>query len=547
MPGVCSAGLNTTALPVTSAAVTMPAGSRAGSSTARSRRRRRAARRSTRCASPGAWPSGTSGAEAQRLAAVVLAEVDRLAHVGVGFGDRLAGLEDLERGQLGAPSRAGSPRRGTAPRLVPPATSRAMPATRAAATSSAASAIVGRRRGRCGTRPGRCRPGRPRRSRRRVATARPSTSTGASKPSRADGIADRRASGRSRAAAGAARRAARWRTVPGAPGSVGSRTAAVAAVGRRARRRRAGGADELVEVAAFGEAMAHEALVGRVLEQPPHEVGHARNQLADRRVHAHPVARRARAPRAPARPCRTAAGARGAVGPSSHRARRRDRVGEAAQVVARDRRAAPRRRGRSGTCVQRSKLASVSAFCANTGNGHPAAPATIVLVVPVGALDQPDLQRDLELVRRPRDQVAKIVVGVPPVRLDHAAQLHVGILARPCAAAARSRGPSPRRARCRGAPWRRRRGHGRAPGARRAMAASNASGPVSGGTAVTSAVGFTETSTRGSAPHGSCSRCVAGRPGGRRRHQDVEQLERRGRRSDPLRPRSPPSRRGGRR
>ena len=45
----------------------------------------------------------TSAREAERLASVVLAEVDRLAHVGVGLDDRLAGFEDLERGQLDAP------------------------------------------------------------------------------------------------------------------------------------------------------------------------------------------------------------------------------------------------------------------------------------------------------------------------------------------------------------------------------------------------------------------------------------------------------------
>src|SRR5207244_9977047 len=35
---------------------------------------------------------------------ILLAEIDRLAHVGVGLRDRLPGLEHLERGQLGAPA-----------------------------------------------------------------------------------------------------------------------------------------------------------------------------------------------------------------------------------------------------------------------------------------------------------------------------------------------------------------------------------------------------------------------------------------------------------
>src|SRR6185369_13466752 len=44
-----------------------------------------------------------AGAEAERGAAVVLAEVDRLADVGVRLRGRFAGLVDLERGELGAP------------------------------------------------------------------------------------------------------------------------------------------------------------------------------------------------------------------------------------------------------------------------------------------------------------------------------------------------------------------------------------------------------------------------------------------------------------
>ena len=39
--------------------------------------------------------------ELERLARVVLAEVDRLAHVRVGLRPRLARLDDLERGELG--------------------------------------------------------------------------------------------------------------------------------------------------------------------------------------------------------------------------------------------------------------------------------------------------------------------------------------------------------------------------------------------------------------------------------------------------------------
>src|SRR5213078_595018 len=76
MPGVCSAGLKTTQFPVTSAAVTMPAGIASGKF-------------------HGAMT------EPQRLAPVVLAVVDRLADVGVGLGKRLARLEHLERREGG--------------------------------------------------------------------------------------------------------------------------------------------------------------------------------------------------------------------------------------------------------------------------------------------------------------------------------------------------------------------------------------------------------------------------------------------------------------
>src|SRR5437660_1558163 len=44
------------------------------------------------------------------------------------------------------------------------------------------------------------------------------------------------------------------------------------------------------------------------------------------------------------------------------------------------------------------------------------------LVVPVGALHQPDLERDLQRPLRPRHEVAQVGVGVLPVGLDHAAE-----------------------------------------------------------------------------------------------------------------------------
>ena len=121
----------------------------------------------------------------------------------------------------------------------------------------------------------------------------------------------------------------------GAPGSVAGRS-------RRGRRlvestlvddRRA---DQHVEVFAFGEAVADEALVRGVLEEAAHEVGDTGDQLADRRVHAHAVALADecgvhRLGHAVQQLQLERAGAE--LAPLGVH----DRVGEAAQVVARDR------------------------------------------------------------------------------------------------------------------------------------------------------------------------------------------------------------------
>ena len=105
-------------------------------------------------ASPGTWPIGAPRAEPECLPSVVLAEVDRLAHVGVGLGDRLAGFEDLERRELDAPRAQDRGRAEEDRRLARP---RASPAT--PATPPRQRRARGRhrpvRRSRCGTRRGR--------------------------------------------------------------------------------------------------------------------------------------------------------------------------------------------------------------------------------------------------------------------------------------------------------------------------------------------------------------------------------------------------------
>src|SRR5262249_25245309 len=58
-------------------------------------------------------PVARPGVEPQHLPGVVLAEVDGLAHVGVGLVPRLAGLEALERRDLGPPPPPPRPPRPT--------------------------------------------------------------------------------------------------------------------------------------------------------------------------------------------------------------------------------------------------------------------------------------------------------------------------------------------------------------------------------------------------------------------------------------------------
>ena len=78
--------------------------------------------------------------------------------------------------------------------------------------------------------------------------------------------------------------------------------------------------------------------------------------------------------------------------------------------------------------MHRSKFASVADRSFEHGHGQPALPRHHDLVVPVGALHQPDAEGHLRRVRRPPHQILKIGEGVAPVCLHDAAELHVGVV-----------------------------------------------------------------------------------------------------------------------
>ena len=301
MPGVCSAGLNTTVLPVTSAAVTMPVGIASGkfhgamtTPTPRGWYRyvvRLAGRLEQRCAR----------AELDRAPAVVLAEVDRLAHVGVGFGERLAGFEHAQRRELvAAPAHqvggAEQHRGALAPRGRAPLRTgvRRSPRSQRSTCSTPADAL--RHTVTSG------RPGSTDTIDARVSMAAPSMSNGTGNPSsrstRSTASPSRLRISSRRSSAGGS-----LTNRPGSSGSVGGRRSPALDAPRAAGSRRG---DERVDLPALGVAMAHERLVRRVLEQAAHEVRHARHQLADRHVDARADAEVPHGARAAARPCRGA-------------------------------------------------------------------------------------------------------------------------------------------------------------------------------------------------------------------------------------------------
>ncbi len=79
---------------------------------------------------------------------------------------------------------------------------------------------------------------------------------------------------------------------PGFAGSVGGRTAASGSASGRSLSLTFGGRMRSAQLLALGEAVAEERLVRRVLQQPAHQVGHARHQLADRGVDPQPLPHR---------------------------------------------------------------------------------------------------------------------------------------------------------------------------------------------------------------------------------------------------------------
>ena len=120
----------------------------------------------------------------------------------------------------------------------------------------------------------------------------------------------------------------------------------------------------------FGKARPQERIVGRVFQQPPHQVRHAGNQLAVGHVNPQAVAQVDQ---------RLLLGVAHAVEHLQLEAARRqaevpghgDAVGQRADVVAAQRRPQRARGCASANRVSRSKLASVSHFCWNTGTGQP--------------------------------------------------------------------------------------------------------------------------------------------------------------------------------
>ena len=166
--------------------------------------------------------------------------------------------------------------------------------------------------------------------------------------------------------------------------------------------------------------LVQERLVGGVLQQPPHEVGHARHEVPDRAVGAHAQAQRRdrglQRIAEPAQDLELEVGVRAAGEPVVG-----DRVRDRAQVVRGDRDPDLRPRVQEPAREQLEVRIGVGLDVE-----HRRRPAVLrgldELVVPVGALDQPDRQRlrALDTVEPGQDRVQR-VRRVAQVALQHQA------------------------------------------------------------------------------------------------------------------------------
>ena len=177
----------------------------------------------------------------------------------------------------------------------------------------------------------------------------------------------------------------------------------------------------MAKLLALGGPLAEERLVGGVLQQAAHQVGHARDQLADRGVDPDPLAQQAQGgvdrPGHPVEHLQLDRAVGQPGGPGGGQA-----VGQATEVVTGEGR--PDRAGAVDQVADAALVVGVGLGLLLEDRHRPALGlGDDGLVVPVGAFDQPDLERQPQRRLRPGHEVAQVGVGVLPVGLDDAAQL----------------------------------------------------------------------------------------------------------------------------
>ena len=181
---------------------------------------------------------------------------------------------------------------------------------------------------------------------------------------------------------------------------------------------------------ALSETLAQKRLVGRVLQEPAHQVRHAGDELAVRRIHPHPlthVHQRAAQRRRHAVEHLILHGA----GRQVHRLAQRHRVGDGADVVAGN--GQPHRIVVFQEQLGDPLVRRVALPLALEHRHRPALEAGVHrLVVPICAFDQPHLD-GRAAVRRPFDETTSVVFGAAQIRLQHDADvgivLELGIVA----------------------------------------------------------------------------------------------------------------------